>query len=196
MHWAHRERKDARRSLSEVLGFLTGVRHRSEDLQRAFFSTRFVRVLDRSGYARLKHWKVYAEESLARREVTLWLGPDVLNVEFAGEPLARYDRRRILPADGPPAGGEEAEAVLPSVGRGAVASLRGRRPGRKRVAQGGEVGGVRPQEHAAPAGLAADTIPLRNGPLTPVIGAHRGGSQPPPLRTALSRTSGGRMARR
>lgn len=91
MHWAHRERKDTRRSPSEVLGFLTGVRHRSEDLQRAFFSTRFVRVLDRSGYAHLKHWKVYAEESLARREVTLWLGPDVLNVEFAGEPLARYD---------------------------------------------------------------------------------------------------------
>ena len=90
MHWAHRERKDTRRSPSEVLGFLTGVRHRSEDLQRAFFSTRFVRVLDRSGYAHLKHWKVYAEESLARREVTLWLGPDVLNVEFAGEPLARY----------------------------------------------------------------------------------------------------------
>ena len=82
MHWAHRERKDTRRSPSEVLGFLTGVRHRSEDLQRAFFSTRFVRVLDRSGYAHLKHWKVYAEESLARREVTLWLGPDVLNVEF------------------------------------------------------------------------------------------------------------------
>ncbi len=40
---------------------------------------------------RLKHWKIYAEEGLARREVTLWLGPEVLTVEFAGEPLARYD---------------------------------------------------------------------------------------------------------
>ncbi|MDP9488216.1 MAG: helix-turn-helix domain-containing protein, partial [Actinomycetota bacterium] len=57
MHWAHRERKDARRSPAEVLGFLTGVRHRKEDLERAFFSTRFTRVLDASGYARLKHWK-------------------------------------------------------------------------------------------------------------------------------------------
>jgi putative transposase len=90
-HRAHEHRKDARRSPAEVLGFLTGVRHREEDLERAFFSTRFVRVLDASGYARIKHWKVYAEEGLARREVALWLGPDVLNVEFAGEPIARYD---------------------------------------------------------------------------------------------------------
>ena len=73
------------------MGFLTGVRRRPEDLERACFSTRFVRVLDASGYARLKHWKIYGEEGLAKREVALWLGPDVLSVEYAGEPLARYD---------------------------------------------------------------------------------------------------------
>lgn len=67
------------------------LRHRPEDLERAFFSTRFTRVLDASGYARLKHWKNYGEEGLARREVTLWLGPEVLSVEFAGDTLARYD---------------------------------------------------------------------------------------------------------
>ena len=66
-------------------------RHRKEDLERAFFSTRFTRVLDRSGYARLKHWKIYGEEGLAKREVTLWLSPEVLSVEFAGSPLTRYD---------------------------------------------------------------------------------------------------------
>ena len=91
MHWAHRERKDARRSPAEVLGFLTGVRHRPEELERAFFSTRFTRVLDATGYARLKHWKIYGDEGLAKREVVLWLGPDVLSVEFAGYTLARYD---------------------------------------------------------------------------------------------------------
>jgi len=90
-HWAHRERKDARRSPAEVLGFLTGVRHRPEELERAFFSTRFIRVLDASGYARLKHWRVYGEEGLARREVALWLGAESLAVEFAGDTLARYD---------------------------------------------------------------------------------------------------------
>src|SRR5215210_4201504 len=90
-HRAHEHRKDARRSPTEVLGFLTGVRHRPEDLERAFFSTRFTRVLDSSGYARIRHWRIYAEEGLAKREVALWLGPEVLTVEYAGEPLARYD---------------------------------------------------------------------------------------------------------
>ncbi len=91
IHWAHRERKDGRHSPSEVLGFLTGVRHRPEELERAFFSTRFIRVLDVSGYARLKHWRVYGEEGLARREVALWLGSESLTVEFAGDALARYE---------------------------------------------------------------------------------------------------------
>jgi hypothetical protein len=91
MHWAHRQRKDGRTSPAEVLGFLTSVRHRPEDLERAFFSTRFTRVLDSSGYARIRHWKIYAEEGLAKREVALWLGSEVLTVEYAGEPLARYD---------------------------------------------------------------------------------------------------------
>jgi putative transposase len=90
-HWAHRERKDFRRSPSEVLGFLTGVRHRPEDLKRAFFSTRFTRILDASGYARLQRWRIYAEEGLVKREVALWLGPEILTVEFAGDTLARYD---------------------------------------------------------------------------------------------------------
>lgn len=91
MHWAHRHRKDGKRSPAEVLDFLTSIRHRPEDLERAFFSTRFTRTLNSSRYARIKHWKIYAEEGLARREVTLWLGPEVLTVEYAGEPLARYE---------------------------------------------------------------------------------------------------------
>lgn len=90
-HRAHEHRKDARRSPAEVLGFLTGVRHKPEDLRRTFFSTRFTRVLDASGYARLKHWRIYAEEELARREVALWLGSESLVVEFGGDTLARYD---------------------------------------------------------------------------------------------------------
>jgi len=90
-HRAYRERKDARRSPSEVLGFLTGVRHRPEDLELPFFSTWFTRVLDASGSARLKHRHVYGEEGLARREVPLWLGPEVFTVEFAGDILACYD---------------------------------------------------------------------------------------------------------
>jgi len=90
-HWAHREREDGRRSPSEVLGWVSGVRYREEDLKRAFFWTRFARVLDPLGYARLMNWRVYAEEALAKREVALWLGGDTLSVEYAGETLSRYE---------------------------------------------------------------------------------------------------------
>ena len=56
-HWAREERKDGSRSPSEVLGSLKLLRHHPEDLERAFFSTRFVRRLDALGYACLKHWR-------------------------------------------------------------------------------------------------------------------------------------------
>jgi hypothetical protein len=90
-HWAHEGRQDGRRSPSDLLGSLTLVRHHPEDLERAFFSTMFVRRLDVLGYARLKHWRIYGEEGLARCEVAVWLGDDGLVVEYGGETLSRYD---------------------------------------------------------------------------------------------------------
>ena len=90
-HWAHREREDGRRSPSEVLGFVSGVRHREEELRRAFFSARFVRVLDSLGYATFRRWRVYGEEGLAGREAALWLAAEILTLEHDGEPLTRYD---------------------------------------------------------------------------------------------------------
>jgi putative transposase len=91
VHWAHRERADGRRSPREVLGWLTGVRYREEDLERAFFSTRFTRKLDSLGYATFRRWKLYGEEALAGNEAALWLEPETLTVEYAGEPLSRYE---------------------------------------------------------------------------------------------------------
>jgi len=67
------------------------VRHVPEELERAFFSVRFTRTLDASGYARIRHWRVYCEEGLARSQVALWLGAESLTAEFAGETLARYE---------------------------------------------------------------------------------------------------------
>lgn len=90
-HWAHRNREDERRSPSEVLGWVSGIRYHPKDLQRAFFWRRFTRKLDVLGYARLKHWRVYAEEGLARHEVALWLGNDSLVVEYGDHTLSRYD---------------------------------------------------------------------------------------------------------
>jgi transposase len=90
-HFAHQDRKDGRRSPAEVLGWLVSVRHIPEELERAFFSIRFTRTLDASGYARIRHWRVYGEEGLSRSQVALWLGTESLTVEFAGDTLARYE---------------------------------------------------------------------------------------------------------
>lgn len=91
VHWAHRERSDGRCAPFEMLGWVSGVRHRPEKLRRAFFSTRFVRTLDALGYARFRHWRVYGEEALAKREATLWFGTESLTLEYGGQTLSRYD---------------------------------------------------------------------------------------------------------
>lgn len=90
-HWAHRDREDGRRSPSEVLGWVSGVRYREGDLERAFFLTRFSRMLDASGYATFRRWRLYGEEGLAGGEATLWLGAASLTLEHAGEALSRYE---------------------------------------------------------------------------------------------------------
>jgi putative transposase len=89
-HRAHERRSDGRRSPAEVLGPLTVVRHHPVDLSRAFFSTVLVRKLDTSGYAPVNHWRVYAEEGLACREVAVWLGDGEMAVEYVGQTLSRY----------------------------------------------------------------------------------------------------------
>jgi putative transposase len=90
-HWAHREREDGRLSPQEVLGFAVGVRHREEELRRAFFSTRFARVLDSLGYTRFRNWRIYGEEAIAGREAALWLAAESLTAEYGGEPLSSYE---------------------------------------------------------------------------------------------------------
>lgn len=90
-HWAHLGREDGKRSPMEVLGWLSEVRYRPEDLERAFFSSRFTRVLDDLGYVRFRHWRLYGEEGLPKREATLWLEAERLTLEYRGQPLSRYD---------------------------------------------------------------------------------------------------------
>jgi hypothetical protein len=92
-HWAHREREDGRLSPQEVLGFAVAVRHREEELRRAFFfSRRFMRVLDSLGYTRFRNWRsIYGEEAIAGREAALWLAAESLTVEYGGQPLSSYE---------------------------------------------------------------------------------------------------------
>jgi transposase len=90
-HWAHRERKDARRATLEVLEWMSGRRDGPEKLERAFFSTRFARRLDSRGYARFRYWLVYGHEGLAKREAALWLSKENLTIEYEGQLLSRYE---------------------------------------------------------------------------------------------------------
>lgn len=78
---------------------MSGRRHEPEKLARAFFTTRFARTLDPRGYARFRHWLVYGDEGLARREAALWLGKESLTVEFDGRPLSRYRVEHVTGTD-------------------------------------------------------------------------------------------------
>ena len=89
-HWAHRERQDSRHSPVEVLARVCGRLVAPEELHRVFYATRFGRTLNRFGYARFRHWRVYGERSLPGEAVAVWLYGETLTVTFADEPLAQY----------------------------------------------------------------------------------------------------------
>ncbi|MBA2714976.1 MAG: transposase family protein, partial [Rubrobacteraceae bacterium] len=108
-HFAHQRREDGRRSPGEVLSWVTGMRFHPKDLERAFFSERHSRVIDRLGYATLMRWRLYAEEGLAGKEAELWLLEKTLTVEHAGEPLSTYE------VDHHPAGGSSDSGSLLAV---------------------------------------------------------------------------------
>jgi len=90
-HYAHRHRKEGRRSPSEVLSWVKTPRYQQEDLERAFFSARHTRTLDDLGYLTLQRFRLYAEEGLAGREVAVWMQEDALTVEYGGQALSRYE---------------------------------------------------------------------------------------------------------
>jgi hypothetical protein len=54
---------------------------------------RFLRHLDRLGYAHYRRWKLFGEETLARHPAMIWLHGDALTVESEGTPLAQYTVR-------------------------------------------------------------------------------------------------------
>lgn len=92
-HWAHQERADGRRTPRDVLGWVNGREVMPEELHRLFYRTRFGRKLDRLGYVRFRHWRVYGERGLARERAAVWLYGETLTLEYADEPLAQYTVR-------------------------------------------------------------------------------------------------------
>jgi len=90
VHWAHRRRQDHRHSPAEVLGWVSGTLRTPEQLDRVFYATRFGRRLDRAGYVRFRHWRLYGEFGLARTRAAVWLYKETLTIEFAEEPLSQF----------------------------------------------------------------------------------------------------------
>ena len=101
VHWVHRERQDNRHSPAEVLGWVQGWQREPTQLHRIFYATRFGRKLDKLGYVRFRHWRIYGEHGLARQQATVWLYVETLLLEFSDEPVAQYsvayesDRRHL-----------------------------------------------------------------------------------------------------
>lgn len=158
-HWAHRERADGRRLPSEVLGFLSGVRHREEELRRAFFTSRLA-------HPRLP--RVRAPPALAPLRGGDPGGQGGRAMARGGEhhPGARGGatltlRGEARGGDRGAAFGRTAEAVRHVGGRGAATPLRAGRPRRGRLAKGAQAGRVRSPPTPRTAGLAAGAFPLR-----------------------------------
>jgi transposase InsO family protein len=89
-HWAHRHREDSRHSPAEVLGWVSGRQFTPDEVHRAFYTTRFGRRLNRAGYLRFRHWRLYGERGLAGEQAAVWLYGEQLTVAFADEALAEY----------------------------------------------------------------------------------------------------------
>ncbi|MFV9506447.1 MAG: DDE-type integrase/transposase/recombinase [Oscillochloridaceae bacterium umkhey_bin13] len=89
-HWAHRQRDDNRHSPAEVLGWVRGRVYDDATLHRVFYTTRFSRVIGRTGYVRFQHWRLYGEGGAAQQRASLWLYAEHLTIAVGEQPLAHY----------------------------------------------------------------------------------------------------------
>lgn len=89
-HWAHGEREDGRRSPLHVLDWVHGRIYAEADLRRVFYTTRFRRQVDRSGYVRFRHWRIYAEEGLSAAGVAVWLYEEQFLIVYDEQAVAQY----------------------------------------------------------------------------------------------------------
>ena len=83
-------RDDGRETPAEVLDWIYGRVWVEQALHYAFYATRFGRQLDKSGYVRFRHYRLYAEPGLDRRRVAIWLYQEQLSIEFNNTLLVQY----------------------------------------------------------------------------------------------------------
>ncbi len=89
-HAAHRHRRPELRSPQAVLHRVCGRLFSPEDLHRVFARTRWGRVVDKVGFVRFRHWRLYGERGLTGERVAVWLYAERLTLVFKDEPLAQY----------------------------------------------------------------------------------------------------------
>jgi len=92
-HYGHRERQDGRHSPSDVLRGVLGRTFPQEVLARALYATQFTRHLDRHGYVRFKHWRLFGENGFAGEEVSVWVYENTLKIEYQATALSLYSIR-------------------------------------------------------------------------------------------------------
>jgi hypothetical protein len=128
----------------------------------------FVRRLDVLGYARLKHWRIYGEEGLARCEVAVWLGDDGLVVEYGGETLSRYDVSFSPGAPRLDAVTDERQAVRHEAPLPSAQALRARRNARRHgLAEGPRAGRVRAPVAEQARDATGSAVLLSGSPVAP-----------------------------
>ena len=54
------------------------------------YATQFTRYLDKQGYVKFKHWRLFAEQGLAGEEVCVWVYEGTLKIEYQTTALASY----------------------------------------------------------------------------------------------------------
>ena len=89
-HFAHRERQDGRHSPEAVLRGVLGRTYPEEVLSRVLYATQFTRYLDKQGYVKFKHWRLFGEHGLAGEEVSVWVYENTLKIEYQTTALALY----------------------------------------------------------------------------------------------------------
>jgi hypothetical protein len=60
-------------------------------LSRALYATQFTRQIDRHGYVRFKHWRLYGERGLTGEDVSVWVYEGNLKVEYQATALSLYE---------------------------------------------------------------------------------------------------------
>jgi transposase InsO family protein len=97
-HWAHRDREDGRRTPTQVLAWVCGLRVEIEQLHRIFRQVQFARTVNRYGFVSVQRFYLYVEQGLSRKRVSIWIHEGHLQIEYQQTLLAKYhchtDRRQ------------------------------------------------------------------------------------------------------